>query len=57
MSQVALCSNTRRCCVTGEIRGQTATSSDSLRTAGEPGDFRAAGLAQSPGAECKGPLK
>lgn len=42
-----MCSNTRRCRITREIRGQTATSSDGLGTAGEPGDFRAADLAQS----------
>lgn len=47
MSQVRLGSNTRCCCITGEIRGQTATSSDGLRTAGEPGDLRAADLAPS----------
>lgn len=46
-----MCSNMRRRCTTREIRGQSATSSDGLRTAGGPGDFRAAGPRPEPVAE------
>lgn len=57
MLEVGLCSNITHRCITPEIRGQTAISSSSLRTAGETGDFRATGLALCLEAESQGPLK